>query len=340
MNGYSGTSWWGGGQYDATQDWLSGFNAQNGFGANNRDLNAGRSNAFYDLLRGGGSMDPRLWYARAGDLADQVSGLGAGLSKALAATPEDRTRALLSVMPGMEEIASRVQAGAGSYGGTAAEDEARAASSRGRRSAEGSLSRSGALSAAASGGNGRMVVDAASEPLLNAVMRVSELRSQAYQNAINPLLQQTLDSINRRSSEYGAGIGALSGAQQGYLGAGQGLAGLLADQSQQYLIAPQVQQRTGFGEQLGNSLLSGVVGALSGGIGTGLGTGLSSLVGSWFKPQTPAASTFDPNYAKGLTFYDQPQTMGNAFGGIPQLYDLNDPSSYLYGYGNPLVWRP
>lgn len=317
MNGYSGTSFWGGGQYDATQDWLSAFNARNGFDPTNRDMNAGRSNAFYSLLQSGGGMDPRSWYARAGDLADQQSGMAAGLSKALAASPEQRSAALMAVLPGLEDIASRIRAGADSDMGSSSADAAKAASSTARRQVEGSLSRSGALGAVKSGGAGRMVVDAAQEPLLNAVMRLSELRSQSYQNAINPLVQGARAEIGNRANEYGNGLSALSGALSPLLSAGNGLAGLLADQSQQAILAPQVMQRTGFGEQLGTSLLSGALGGLSSGLFGGLGGGLSSAIAALFQPK--AAAPYTPMGAWS-----------------PQgAFDINDPASWSRNFNTP-----
>lgn len=328
MQGYSGTSWWNGGQYDATQDWLTGFNAQNGYGAGNRDLNAGRSNAFYDLLRGGGSMDPRTWYARAGDLADRSMGMAAGLSKALGASPLERTAALASVLPGMQDIAGRMTAGAMGDNGSSLEDMARAASSRGRRQAEGSATRAGGMT---TGARSQMIVDAASEPLLAAVQRLGELRAQTYQGAMNPLMEGAAGAIDRKASDYANGLGAISSAQQPLLGAGQGLAGLLGDQSNQAFLTPQIMQRTGFGEQLGSALLSGALGAATGGLGSGLlaglGDGANDLLLKLFRP----ASGIGEGLPSSMSFFGSHGPLATP--------DLFDPASWLSG-PNPWAQTP
>ncbi len=102
MTGYEGRNWLMGGEYDANADWLADFNRRNGYAPSNRDMNAGRSNAFYDLLTGGRGLDPSTYYGRSSQDRSQMNDLYTAFRNSMGRSGEDNTRALMGYLPGLE----------------------------------------------------------------------------------------------------------------------------------------------------------------------------------------------------------------------------------------------
>lgn len=299
-NGYGGygeTSWWKGGEYDASFDWLKGFNGANGYGASNRDLNAGRSSAFYDRLTGGGSMDPASWYNASRQTGSQAQGMLDALMNASKASGTDIQKNWLSVLPGMQDYAAGVADKAYSMQGVDANALAQQMSRQATRGMENRLSGMGALGSANGAALGALN-EAAQSPLLQTLSALAQGRAQAYQGALNPLANAAYGRELGRTGEYAQALNGAQGLMGQYGQMGQGLAGLLGDQSQQYLMAPDIRQRTGMGEQLLNAGASGLMNGLGAGLTGGLGSGLSAFLGSG------AQSFMDMFKQKPMTGYD------------------------------------
>lgn len=295
MNGYSGTSWWGGGQYDANQDWLDDFNRQYGLPSANRDLNYERSNAFYNRLTSGGSLDPTAWLGKASGYEDKAAGIYGAMDRAARSSEADKASAFLSAMPGLEQYASRVTQGALGSGGSTWEELARGLSASSRRDMENRLGASGALGVS-SGAAARAISGAAQEPLMNALASIAQTRAQAYSGAINPLAQMAYQGIQNKGGEYAQILQALSPYYQGSLSMGSNLASLLGQQSEQAILAPDIRQRTGAGQQLFEALLAGGAGALSGGGAELLGSLGSELFQNALQNRRTPSSTKDPQF--------------------------------------------
>lgn len=276
--GYQGYSdlmgnggFWNGGTYDGTYDWLKGFNSANGFNPNNRDMNAARSNAFYQMLTGGEGMNPNSWYSRASQAGNSAQGLLEAMANSANASNADITNNWLASMPGMQDYARRVADQSQSMQQGSADNLARELSRQSMRQMEAKLGGTGLGSGAALGA----LAAAQSSPLLQTLSQLATNRAQTYENTLNPLAQASYARAANRTGEYGQALSGALGAVQGYGGLGQGLAGFMNDQSQQQLIGPDLRQRTGMWEQLGTAAIGGLANGLGAGLTSGnLGKGL------------------------------------------------------------------
>ncbi len=256
---------------DLSQDWLKGFNAQNGFADGNRDLNAQRSNAFYKQLTSGGNMDPSSWYARA-------MGIGGMQNNAMNGAMQMANRSAGDVwgdfargaLPGMQGAAQAAAVGATSRGEQSMLDLARMRSAEARNAAELMASRTGLGTMGSSGAATAAIAKAMQAPLLEAEAGINQQYGNAYMGALNPLMGYGYQREASRGDDYLKALSGINQAQGNYLQAGGGLSQLLGEQSQQYLLAPMLQQvqQQGLLQKLGDAALYGLGGALGGGLGT------------------------------------------------------------------------
>ena len=260
---------------DATQNWLSQFNSANGFDKNNRDLNAARSNSFYDLLTQGNlsannAMGQSNYYGNmAGNLLGQAQ-------QSANRSASDILNAFTQTQPAMTEYANQVANQAMTQNGASMNELANLQSNNAIRNIENMLSRSG--QSANSGAALAALSRGAAEPLLNTQSQLGQMRSNAFQNAYSPMAQAGYGAELNRTNDL---MNLVSGAQnlQGTYGSlGANLGNLLAQQSEQQILAPSLQTQGDFMTTLGGALTgvgsqalgnSGILSLLSGnGIGT------------------------------------------------------------------------
>ena len=287
----TGWEWLLGGNHveDNTSGWMSGYNKQNGYASGNRDLNYSRSNAMYGQLTGGGMMDPSSWYGRAAGLmgmqgnALQSSGQMAGRSG------QSIWDTFSQSLPGMQSAARGIAGDATSLGAQSLSGLADLqAANAGARTA-GMLSRTGigGHSGAAAGAIAR----ATAEPLLNAQSQIGQMYNNSYMSALSPLAQAGYSRELNRTNEFLNMLQGLNQTQGNYGSMASPLMNALAEQSQQQILAPQLQRvqtqgllpmiagaaLTGGAGQLGKLAGSYLVNALGGGAGSGLGLGVGAL---------------------------------------------------------------
>lgn len=312
MAGYSDTSWWKGGAYDANQDWLKYFNSQNGYNSNNRDLNASNSQYFRNLLTDGGGLDPSFWMGQAKGTAGSMSSLLENLSNMSKSSTQDRTKAFLSTMPGLQDYAQGVTDRSMKSAGTSFEDLAKAQSAQSVRQMANKLG-SGGMFGASSGAALSSLGGAAQMPLLESLNQMAQMRSGIYNNALNPLAQMAYNRELGRTNEAAGALGAANGLMSSYGNIGQGLAGLLGQQSEQMFLGPEMRVRTGMGEQLGTAALGGLMNGLGASAGgpqgwlAGLGSAANDILKLIFQGQQAPVnsyygsqrSVFNPMVGKG-----------------------------------------
>lgn len=227
-----------------TTDVTAGYAAQNG-----RDLNGERSNAFYGMLTNpGSSMNVSDLYGKAQDqygrsASDLMGELGGAQG---------------SMMSQAQQVASAATSPYGQNANALAAQQANET----RRSLEQRLGASG-LGNFGSGAALSSIAQGASEPYAQALTNISQLYSNAYQNAYSPMQQSALSSISNRGNQYAS--------------LGNSLLGQLGSQSEQALLSPNF-QTSAFGSLMGNALGS-VGGQLGGMLSSGIGNIASSLFG-------------------------------------------------------------
>lgn len=238
-------------QKDMTADWLSQFNASMGYDPNNRDLNAGRSSAFWNMMQNG-SMNPNAWMRGA-------EGWGAEAGDAFRSAQQLANRdsntiwdSFSRTQPGMIDFANMATNAAMSQNGTSMEDYARLQSQNATRGIENALARSGG---ALGGAQLAALARGASEPLLQAQAQLGQMRAQSFNNLFNPMAQAGYGREMNRANEM---LGVLGGAQNQmnlYGNIGGNLGNLMGQHAQQTFMMPQFgREDPSFLNQLGGAL--------------------------------------------------------------------------------------
>lgn len=207
-------------------------------GQGGRDLNAGRSNALYSLLSGGGSMGASDWFGRAQNQMGQAGQYQDQAGRMANRSGADLIAELARQQPGMLDQAQTAATAATSKAGASLQDLAAAASAQARSNLERRLGSNDGFS---QGGALQALSRGTLEPLLSAQAQEGQMYSNAFQNALSPLQAAATSREYNRPAELAGiaqGYGQL-GSQAGSLGSV--LAQLLGGQSEQVLINPQFQ---------------------------------------------------------------------------------------------------
>lgn len=255
--GFDFGTWMFGRATDPTADYMKGLNAQWGAPEGNRDLNYGRSNAFYNQLIGGGAMDPSAWMNQALGYSPYANQMMRGASDSANRGGTDIFNAFSQVQPGMMGMAGDVANRATTRFEGSMMDLANQQSRDALRTLENRLGAGGAFGTS-SGAALSALARGAATPLMEAQTNINNMYSNAFQNAYNPMAQMGYGRELNRTNEF---LQALQGANQSMStlgGQGQGLANLLGQQSEQIIYMPQWQQQEGmFGNILGAALGGG-----------------------------------------------------------------------------------
>lgn len=218
----------------------------------NRDLNAGRSNSFYDFLTKAGS---------GGNVSEM---LGRALSE-YGRTSAQQVGEFNAALPGITEGAAGVADQALSMYGAPAEAYATRMSDANRRSIEDRLSTSG-LGNFGSGAALGAIAGGVATPYAETARDLAGMRSQAFMNAYSPTAQATYGAQLNRGNQYA--------------NLGNALLGALAGQSEQQILAPAFQYKPGFWDTMASSTVSGLSGAAGSFLGTeGGGNWLAKIFG-------------------------------------------------------------
>jgi hypothetical protein len=208
-----------------------------------QNLNAGSGDAFMRMLTGSGGMN-----------AQNAFGQAFG---AIGRSPSDYATLMGTAQPQLSALAGQTADAAMQQYGTDARTLAQQQSQAARQAIESRLARSG-LGNYGSGAALGAIARGAAEPLMQAETDIANMRSQAYQNAYNPLAQQLMSGALGQGSQYGNLANTL-------------FAGL-AQQSAPEWMAPVYSQTPGWGSQ--------VLGGLVGGLGSAAGGFAGSAQGS------------------------------------------------------------
>jgi hypothetical protein len=257
---------------DTLSGFLKGYNARLGAPESNRDLNWARSNDFYKRLTGGGALDPTSYLQRATGYAGDASGLynqvvkGLGAGGAFTAKGMQKTFAGLS--PELQALSAGVANDATSRAGASMAALAQAVSNRQLSNMQNRMA-AGGLFGAAAGPVAASLAHGAQEPLMQAQTAIDQMYNNSYMGAYNPMAAFSMQNIQAQPTAM-ANMGQLyqSLAEQQY-GAANPLLAALAGQSEQAILAPDLQKRTSglasFLQGLGNA------GAQFGSFGLGKG---------------------------------------------------------------------
>ena len=273
------------GPQDQTANWLNQFNAANGFDPNNRDLNAGRSNQFWNMFTGSGSMNPSGWLGGAQSFNNMAQGALGDAVNSANRSAGDIWASFAKTQPAMSAWATGVSSDAMMNNGAAAEAYARRASSDATRAIENNLARSGAFGTV-NGAALSALAEGAANPLLQIERDLAAMRNSAYMNAFMPMANAGYGRELGRTNEY---LNLVSGALNGMNtmgGIGLNLANLMAPQAEQMFLAPDLVYQPNMWQTLGGALL---------------GTGAQGL-GGMTVPGSPAPGTWQYNtYDYGVT---------------------------------------
>lgn len=236
---------------DQTQNWLDQFNQQNGYQDGNRDLNAGRSGTFWDMLTRG-NLNPQGYMNMFNQQGQQGSDLLGQATRSANRSASDIWAEFAKTQPGMIDYANNATNAAMTQNGSSMEDLAKLQSSNAINSIENMLSRngghtSGAAMAALSRG--------ASEPLLAAQTQLGQMRSNLFSSLFNPMAGAGYGQEMNRTNDL---LNALSGSNNlmgNYGNMGSSLAGLFGGASEQNFLNPTMMADPNFLTLLGNGLM-------------------------------------------------------------------------------------
>lgn len=218
----------------------------------NRDLNATRSNAFYDFLTKAGT-------------SGNVSEMLRSALEQYGRTGAQQVGEFNAALPGITSGAAGVADQALSMYGEPAEAYAARMADANRRSIEQRLSTSG-LGNFGSGAALSAIAGGVATPYAETARDLANMRSQAFMGAYSPTAQATYGNILGRGNQYA--------------NLGNALMGALAGQSEQQILAPAFQYKPGFWDTMASSAVSGLSGAAGGFLGTeGGGKWLAELLG-------------------------------------------------------------
>jgi hypothetical protein len=265
--------WLLGGTTDITAPWV----AANG---GSRDMNYQRSNAWYNRLNGNGPMNPENWFKQASGYANGAQGdLLEKMRLAAGRSGQDIFSSFQTTQPQMQDMAGRVaDAGISSYG-SSMNDLAKVQSQEAIRALENRFGANGGL---ANGAAMASMARGASEPLLQALAQIAQLRANAFQGGYLPMANAGYARELGRTDEYGRALGGANQSMQSLGQIGGTLGGWLNDQSQQYWLAPQLQVQKG-----ALPGLLGTAGTVLGGIyggpaGAAIGGSAGNMLGNVF----------------------------------------------------------
>lgn len=269
---------------DQAQGWIDKYN--NG----NRDLNWRNSGRLTDALWGNGTLDPQTYLQKAtgysGNAADIYNQLRAGLGEGGRYSAAGMQGQFANLNPQLQDLASGVADSSTRRFGTSMEALAQAQSNRALQSLQNKMGGAGLFNVAA-GPVASSLAQGAAEPLMAAQSAINQLYGQNYMGAYNPMAAFSMGNIQQAPQNM-ANMGQLYAAlaDQQYSAASP-LLGLLGQQSEQALIAPQLKQRTS------------VLGSILGGLGqTGMQLGAYKLGQGWSPRQATQTQTVNPNQAQ------------------------------------------
>lgn len=275
---------------DTTAGWLKGFNKQIKAPEGNRDLNWANSSRLTDALWGSGSLNPQAYLQKAtgysNNAADIYNQLQRGYGAGGPFSAQGMQQSFYGMQPEMRSLAQGIAEDSTSRAGQSMEAAAAQASSRALRNMQNQMGSQG-LFGAASGPVAASLSYGAQEPLMQAQTAINQMYGQNYMGAYNPMAAFGMQNIQSMPAALG-NIGQLyAGLADQQYGAANPLLSLLGDQSQQVLMAPDLQQRksalASILSGLGNfGMQAGSFGLGQGwnGSGKGLSTG-SDLFQGW-----------------------------------------------------------
>jgi hypothetical protein len=252
---------------DVNKSWMDLFNAQTGAPQANRDLNYQRSNAFYNQLMGSGALNPTNWLAKASGMGDQASGQIKAILDALKNgqySPEAQLKSFLSQNPALANMAGQTADQSLMNGGQSFSALAEATARNNVDKMASQMGASGLLGGGSIGGAAlSSLMRGAMVPLLQVQTQLAQLRQNSFMNAYSPAAQAFMNLLAAQPGQLLQGAGQLGIMAQFFGQQGSGLAGLLGDASQQQILAPNIQQKAGKWDwlgQIGGTLTGGGVG--------------------------------------------------------------------------------
>lgn len=195
----------------------------------NRDLNAKRSDPFYDFLTKAGSS---------GNVSEMLGRALSEYGRTSGQQYDEFAQALPNIMRGASGVADEAL----SMYGAPAEAYAARLSDSNRRGIEDRLSASG-LGNFGSGAALSAIAGGVATPYAQTARDLAGMRSQAFMNAYSPTAQATYGAQLNRGNQYA--------------NLGNSILAALAGQSEQQILAPAFQYKPGFWDTMASSTIGG-----------------------------------------------------------------------------------
>lgn len=257
-----------------------------------RDLNATRSNDFYNLLMNpSGSLGAGAWNGMAKNYLRQSAGATEAMNRSASRSSGDILSELMKGLPGIQSAAGSAAEASTQRSGSSMVDLAKLASAQARQTLETRLANTGGFNVN-SGGTLAALAAGTAAPLLQAQTAIDQMYGQSFNDQYSKLLSGLLSKILGQTDEYGkvassfGQLGSQAGQQGGLL------AQLLAGQSEQQLLAPQLQTRPSMFDSLTDAGMQSILYDIA------RGKSINDLLG--FSVQPAAPQSFGPETLTGL----------------------------------------
>ncbi len=243
---------------DQSAGWFEEFNRRMGYDPNNRDMNAGRSNQFWNALSGSGPMGASSWLGGAQSYNNMAQGAMGDALRSANRDAGDIWASFARTQPAMSSWANMVANDSMSQMGTAAEDYARNASRNAQRGITSDLARSGAFGGGAMNGAAlAAIAEGTANPLLQTQAQLANMRNAAFMGAFLPMAQAGYGRELNRTNDYMNLANTALGGMQGMSNVGLNLAGFMNDQGQQMMVAPELVYEPNLWQTMGGALMQG-----------------------------------------------------------------------------------